>query len=277
MTKVESVERYQEIVRQYNRKGCAANDYIQREVASLVLNGSLFEHCGANNAFLFVKKPVGYRLYYYVNDFSECLSIGQGDFVVELLYRTAGGMPKDEISYFKRNGFETAQLRYQYSGVYSDLKTLNLHPDFQIDYAQDLHEVGCAARLFNESFDPMTGLYVAEDEYASLLANKRIVVAREWENGDFLGAVHFIAGARVSEWLHLAVAKHARGRGVGSALCDAFAEYAHVDEHSRFIFFARPDNLSGIRMYLAKGFKHNGKASLSMVRRSVNAQATVKF
>lgn len=56
LNKINTIERYVEIVEQYRSKEGASNDYLQREAETLINNGELFEVCDRHNAFLFVKK-----------------------------------------------------------------------------------------------------------------------------------------------------------------------------------------------------------------------------
>lgn len=277
MTKVESVERYQEIVRQYNRKGCVANDYIQMEVASLIACGALYEQCEANNAFLFVRKSVGFRMYYYLNDFSSMPMLANENYEVELLHRTMVGVPEREVAYLLRLGFSKAQLRVQLAGVCSKMTpSVGKYVGFEVGFARDEQEVGAAAELFNSLFDPLTGEHVSVDEYSRLLNERQIIVARD-ADGAFLGAAHVRKAGRVTELVHLAVVPAARRRGVGRALCDYMVERCKDDEKSRFVLFTQADNEKALSLYQGKGFVLTGKASRSMVRRSDECPRDQKF
>lgn len=267
MTRVESVERYQEIVRRYNRKGCAANDYIQLEVGSLIACGSLYEQCEADNAFLFVRKSVGFRMYYYLNDFSIMPILANENYEVELLHRTMAGVPEREVDYLLRLGFSKAQLRVQLAGAYAAMMpSVGKHTGFEVGFAHDEQEVEVAAELFNSLFDPLTGEHMNEDEYSELLNGRQVIVAKN-ADGVFLGAAHVRRAGRVTELVHLAVVPAARRHGVGRALCDYMVECCRDDEKSRFVLFTQADNEKALSLYQGKGFALTGKASLSIVRR----------
>ena len=53
--KIETIDRYQEIVSRYGSRGCFSNDFIQREASNMINHDALFEYCGEKNAFLLVK------------------------------------------------------------------------------------------------------------------------------------------------------------------------------------------------------------------------------
>ena len=97
LNKINTIERYVEIVEQYRSKEGASNDYLQREAETLINNGELFEVCDRHNAFLFVKKNTGFRMYYYINDFNAKPDFNElKDVVVEILYRGKSYFPQKE-------------------------------------------------------------------------------------------------------------------------------------------------------------------------------------
>ena len=86
-TKINTLTRYQEIVDRYGITGCKSNDYIQREVADLINHNALFEYCGKQNAFLLVKKDGFWRVYFYLNNLEEILTLDGEEMVTEILFR----------------------------------------------------------------------------------------------------------------------------------------------------------------------------------------------
>ena len=121
MKQILDVAEYGAIVEKYRQKGCKSNDYIQQEAATLVAQGGLFAECETNNAFLYVKKPTGLRLYYYINDLNEKKAFDNvaNSLVIEILFR--GSLPQEEIDYFVDQGFHVNLVRDQYAGMYKDL------------------------------------------------------------------------------------------------------------------------------------------------------------
>lgn len=83
-----NISEYNEIVERYRVKGCLSNDYIQQAAANLIVRDALFADCKEKNVFLFVKKDVGMRMYYYINDVTEGADFNHyQDVVVEILFR----------------------------------------------------------------------------------------------------------------------------------------------------------------------------------------------
>ena len=68
MKQVANISEYQAIVEKYGQKGVRSNDYIQQEAVDLILRDALYVDCYGKNAFFFVKKEIGMRMYYYIND-----------------------------------------------------------------------------------------------------------------------------------------------------------------------------------------------------------------
>ena len=112
--KIETPDRYQEIVEKYSIKGCLSNDYIQREAANFINHDALYEFCGEKNAFLLVKKDGFWRVYYYLNDLSEKLILDGEELVTEILFRGNIGEPINVVEYLEQCGFRRNLIRDLY-------------------------------------------------------------------------------------------------------------------------------------------------------------------
>ena len=206
LKKVNDIARYQEIVEQYKRKGALTNDYLYAEVEGLTAQGQLYEYCGEENAFLFVRKDECLRVYYYLNDLTETLDFALDEnLVVEILFRGSLGTPDAEIDYLTRCGF-SAHLRR--------------------DQAQTAEEVAQACDLFNSSFDHYSGDYISKEMELQLFTGGNILVATDIA-GHFTGALHQTIEKGVAWISHVAVLPEYRGHGVGKALIRQQAVEAH--------------------------------------------------
>ena len=268
LKKVESFSRYQEIVDFYKQRGCASNDYIQREAAYLIAHDSLYEYCGNRNVFLLVKKDGFWRVYFYLNDFDEILSLDGEVLETEILFRDSLGLPADVVAYLERCGFRRHLLRDQYSGIYKDLQLARVNDDIVVQPAQTLAGVQGAFELFNQYFDKYSGDYVSPEVYERLLTTGSVLLAQKRNEGEskFLGALHQTVENNVAWISHLAVMESARGHLVGQALLDAFVKLNMVTEKSRYMLWVQHQNEPAVRMYEKKGFKYLGKSSLSMTK-----------
>lgn len=266
--KIESFSRYQKIVEHYGQKGCVSNDYIQREVANLIANNSLYEYCGEKNNFLLVKKNGFWRVYFYLNDFDEILSI-QGELLeTEILFRNSLGEPTEVVSYLEQCGFKRHLVRDQYAGIYKDLLPASINEEIIVQPAQTLMSVQGAFDLFNQYFDKYSGDYVSPEVYERMLANESILLAlhKQDDESRFLGALHQTVENNIAWVSHLAVKVSARGQHVGKALLDAFVERNMLNEMSRYMLWVQHHNPTAVYLYKTKGFKYLGKSSLSMIK-----------
>lgn len=268
LKKIESFLRYQEIVERYGQKGCTSNDYIQREAADIIIHDNLYECCGERNAFLLVKKDGFWRVYYYLNDFDEVLSLDGKVLETEILFRGSLGEPAEAVAYMEKCGFKRHLVRDQYAGMYKDLKPDVENEEIIIQPAQTLTGVQAAFELFNQSFDKYSGDYVSPEVYKGLLANHSVLLAWRKNEGEaqFLGALHQAIESNVAWVSHVAVKEAARGHHVGQALLDAFVERNMTTEKSRYMLWVQQQNEAAVRMYEKKGFKCVGKSSLSMIK-----------
>ena len=266
LNEVNSIEQYWRIVEQYRKKGVASNDYLQREVEDLIDNGNLFESSNKCNAYFFVKKTVGVRMYYYINDFNVKPDFdGLKDIVVEILYRGENFYPYREVEFFEKIGFKTNLIRDQYLGIYKDLAKPKFIEKIQVRNSISLQEVEDACMLFNASFDPLSGDYLPIDLYEKLLISKAILIAHSID-GQFLGALHMSLVGKVASISHIAVLPEARGRYVGQALLDVFVENNVETEKSRYILWVQQQNQAAVSMYQKKGFKYVSKSTISLIK-----------
>lgn len=269
MKKLTNISEYNAIVEKYNQKGCVSNDYIQQEAADLIIRDALFADCYNQNVFLFIKKDVGMRVYYYINDFEEKADFDNyKDLVVEILFR--GVAPKAEIEYLTKCGFRINLIRDQYAAVYKDLAgNVAVVPGVVVDTAKTMQAVRTACKLFNDSFDSLSGDFIPESEYSNLLQSGSILVAWNVARSSFLGALHQVKEGAVNVIGHIAVMEYARGNGVGKALVDAFVEWNRNPEKSektRYQLWVQRHNEAAVKMYVNKGFKFLNKSTISLIK-----------
>ena len=269
MKKVDSFIRYKDIVDKYCKKGVFSNNYIHNEAADLIIHDALFVDQYASNVFFYVKKDVGKRLYYYINDLKEDADFNTyDDLVIEILFRN-NLSPSGEIDYFLARGFRVNVVRDQYSGVYKNLERAVGHsPEIKIEVAQSVYDVEKACLLFNSSFDALSGDYIPEnkDVYEYLKAYQHILIAYNSEDMQFLGALHQDCHNSVNIISHIAVEPSARGKGVGKALLDTFIERNHKSEDTRYMLWVQQQNEAAVKMYRNKGFQFVNKSTISLIK-----------
>lgn len=269
MKKVDSFIQYKDIVDKYCKKGVFSNNYIQNEAADLIVHDALFVDQYTSNVFFFVIRDVGMRLYYYINDLTEGADFSAyGDLVIEILFRN-NTLPSEEIDYFLARGFRKNVIRDQYSGIYKNLERAScLVPEIKIEAAQSISDVEKACLLFNSSFDAFSGDYIPEnkDKYEYLRENQHVLIAYDYENKQFLGALHQDWDRGVNVLKHVAVVSSARGKGVGRALLDAFIERNHKSEDTRYMLWVQQQNEAAVRMYRNKGFQFINKSTISLIK-----------
>ena len=269
MKQISDFQEYQTITEKYGVKGAHSNDYIQKEAADLIIHDALFADCYEKNAFLFVKKDAGMRVYYYINDLEELADFSEyKDLVVEILFR--GELPQEEIDYLVKCGFSVNLVRDQYAAMYKDL-CMNVASvsDVIVEEAKSTTAVKTACELFNDSFDKLSGDFVPESEYETLLQSGSILVAWDPTKSQFYGALHQVNEGPVNVIGHVAVMKHARGHGVGKALVDAFVEWnknAEKPEKTRYQLWVQRQNEAAVKMYQNKGFKFLNKSTISLIK-----------
>ena len=265
LTKIDSVDRYNDIVLQYRRKGCLTNDYLQKEATSLAQKGKLSECCIGDNAFLFVKRDVGLRVYFFLNDIDSIPDFDiNEDLIIELLFRGESNFPKEEVDYLLKCGFNEHILRDQYSAIYKDIQLVQYDvPNLNIYIAKNIVEIEYAVNLFNKTFDNYTGNFIPSSEYNKLFDDRCVLIARL--DGKLAGAMHFRREGKLIWAEHNVVEEWCRGKHVGSLLCNAFIETAKNDENTRYTRWTQHGGQAA-KMYEKLGFKYVNKSSFSMLK-----------
>lgn len=266
--KIDNFTRYQEIVDRYGKKGCISNDFIQREAENLILQGSLYEYCGENNAFLLVRKNDFWRMYYYINVVEELLVLDGEEMVTEILFRGNMGEPSDVIDYLERCGFTRNLVRDLFELRYKDLsisRPFILPEDVLIRKAESIEEAAFCADLFNSVFDRFSGDYVSDEDSLSLLDNKQLYVALL--NGRLVGALHVSQRSANYFWMdHLAVTPEARQKHIATGLFLKYIEDVVQNDATRYSLWTQRQNTASVSLYTKMGFKYVGKSSLSMIK-----------
>ena len=266
INKINTFEEYKQLLEPYYNEKLYSNDYIQHEVSDLIAAGNLFEIHTTSNLFFLVKREMGMRVYYYLSnleegcDFSSCK-----DLVVEILFRGEKYYPQEEINYLCRCGFSVNLIRDQYSGMYRDLSSSIQIDTIKVEVATNLNEVVQACRLFNSSFDALSGDYLSEQCYDSLFQNKQIFIAKD-ADGNFLGALHQTLDKGIAWISHIAVIPKARGKHVGQALLSMFIDLNFTTDKQRYMLWVQQKNKVAVNMYLNRGFKYTNKSSISLVK-----------
>ncbi len=266
--KVYLLDKIKELIGRYYRRDTISNFYMrEQELESLVNDGLLAEAHSFENLLLFMEKEKGARVYFFLNNLSEELDLGNThNLVMEILFKSDLSVPDDVVRYWERQGFSRNLVRDQYSGVYRDLVLRGGVKGVNVEWAVDLSEVRCSCELFNGTFDELSGDYVSSGEFEGLLHGKQILIARSNE-GTFLGALHLTRDRSVSWLSHIAVCPEARGRGVGTALVDEFIERGKENDRSRYMLWVQRQNVAAVRMYHAKGFVPTNKSTLSLIKK----------
>ena len=266
MKKVNDYKAYLSLVEKYNQKNCHSNDYIQKEAEELIVAQRLYVEEYADNLFFFVDKGIGKRVYYYINNLTELADFSQyKDLVIEILFR--GEAPEHLVKYFSHCGFKVNLIRDQYAAMYKDILTnVGTTSEVMVNMADSLEEVALSSTLFNNSFDHLSGDFISENEYETLLKNRSIIVARAADTHQFLGALHVRMEGKVVVLGHVAVVEDARGKGVGKALVDAFVEWNKDTDKTRYQLWVQRQNKAAVNMYLNKGFKYVNKSTISLIK-----------
>ena len=181
-TRIETFEQYCQLVERYNRKGRLTNDYLQNNVADLIVYGRLYAICGQDNILLLVQKDCFSRLYYYLNNVDELMPLPERELVTEILFRGENA-PEAEVQWLEKMGFRKNLVRDQYFAKYASLSRPVSIGGLNIGIATSDEDALWAIKLFNASFDKWSGDYIPETMAGLLLQKNTILMAKDF-NGN---------------------------------------------------------------------------------------------
>lgn len=262
--KIETFEQYVQLVERYNRKGRITNDYLHNEAVDIISQNRLSALCGEDNVLLLVQKDGFKRLYYYINNLEEYLSLPEGEYVTEILFRGETA-PELEVNWLESLKFKKNLIRDQYFAKYASLTPSVLVNGLKIELATKIADAEWAINLFNDSFDKWSGDFIPQTMAPLLIQEQAILIARDL-NDNRLGALHLETVKGVTWLHHVAVAENARGMRVGLGLLDAYIKQGHVDDNSRFMLWVQRQNTRAVNLYKKKGFSPMNKSTLSMIK-----------
>lgn len=265
LIQLKTFEEYSLLLERFNRKGCITNNYLQNEATDLIIHDRLSAVCGENNVVLLVQKEGFQRVYYYINSTEEKITLPQGEYVTEILFRGENA-PDAQVKWLEGMGFQKNLIRDQYCAKYASLTQPALITGLKIETAITAEDVLWAINLFNASFDKWSGDFIPQETAPILIQEKAILVAKD-ANDSKLGALQLELKSGCMWLNHVAVMKEARGIGVGRGLVEAYIEQGHINgENSRYMLWVQRQNTPAVNIYKKKGFTPMNKSSLSMIK-----------
>lgn len=271
LQKIINICDFAEIEKKYSRKGCISNNYLLlTEIEKLIANGKFFVACKKNNAFVAVKKEKSYRIYYYLNDFSEVLSLDDAEmpYTTEVLFRGEACFPVKEKEYLESCGFKQHLVREHFEVHRKNVQCMCIDCDKRliIAPATTKEEVDYAFNLFNETFDPYTGDYLSKEEIATFLNGNKLIIATFDDN--LVGALHYEIKSNTIWIAHLAVEEKARGKHVAYNLVQRYIEmFISQEQRVRFALWVQQQNKAAKLLYQKFGFMYMNKSTVSFIKK----------
>jgi len=267
MEHISDIKQIDDIFGRYFKKGTITNSYLLEDsFKSLISKGHL--HCtfGINNCCLLMKESEFFQLHYFINDLKENLNIDT-DFpvVIEILYRGESQKPVDVFNFWLNNNFERYLTRDNYSLSYVKRDSEQvLLPQLKIKAADTESEIKFCYELIKTTFDLFTGDIPGLDEIEKDAMGEKILCA--YSDGTLSGVLRHELKNNTAWLNHIAVKSEFRGKGISSALVNAFISYYYNTGNSRFMLWVEQNNFKAISLYTKFGFIYSNKSSASFLR-----------
>lgn len=247
--------------------GTRTNNYLLMDAYDSLINGSkLFYLNSDSNCCLLVEKDCFFRLYYFLNDFSEPLRIDVNlPVVIEIVYRGISHYPLKEISYWSNLGFEVHLTRDNYHRVLENIDFfVTFNNDIEIKYIADSIEIEFTKELLHKTLDRYTGDILSLDEIRRFVEKKWVLIA--YFNGKRAGVLQFEIKNNVV-WLgHLTTDPTFRGKGIANALMGKYLLTNFIERPTKYQLWVVNNNKSALSLYNKFGFSFANKCSTSLLK-----------
>lgn len=262
MHEISSLEEYALFIERFKHPKVLTNNFmLTTEVEKHIQSHNLQVVDNSDNGFLFVRKPICWRLYYYINDINSLSDFGSITLVSEILYR-GSAIPQAETNFLTNCGFCPNLVREQYALALRDAKVESkINRGIIVRKALTVQEVAWACSLFNRLFDNYSGDYLPESDYELLFEKGDIWVA-ELEK-ELVGALHQTIEGKVAWVSHVAVGEKYRGKGIAMSLMHHFIT---KNDTQRFMLWVQQENIPAVNMYQQIGFRSTNKYTYSMIK-----------
>jgi GNAT superfamily N-acetyltransferase len=267
MNLIKDIETLNALLLRYFVKNTITNNYVLVDsYMEYVFDEKLFYESKASNTCILVDKGGFYRLYYFINDLNEEITIDTDKpIVMEILYRGESKRPDEVFSFWEKCGFVPHLTRDNMIAAYSQLVLPSTKASqVEIRYAESEAEIVFTKELIENALDKYTGDILTYDEI-TLLVEKRNVICAYWE-GSLCGVLQFEIKNNVV-WLgHIAVAAGFRGKGVANELVKAYIVNNAAQPSTRYQLWVIQNNIGAMALYQKFGFIYGNKSSASMLK-----------
>ncbi len=266
MKAIESIHQLNLILEKYFIKGTLTNNYLLSSAyESYIDQGNLYVLEVEENAGLFVKNAMFYRLYFFINNTLVPFPLNLDlPVVMELIYRGENNAPEEMRSYWKTNGFNDHLTRDNMVVLAGQVVWHpSLNEKIAVRLAHSEEEAIYAYDLLKGSLDIYTGDYMTIEEVRQYVHEGNILMAYEKER---MCGVLQREIKNTGVWLgHIAVDPEFRGSGIAKNLVTAYLKTDETNDKLRYQLWVRQDNKAAYQLYLNFGFKYGGRSTRSMI------------
>ena len=267
MKSIESIDQLNLILEKYFIKGTLTNNYLLSSAyESYIEQGNLYVMEVEENAGLFVKNTLFFKLYFFINNTKASFPVNLNlPVVMELIYRGENNAPEEMRSYWKTNGFNdhlTRDNMFVVAGQVLWQPSLNEQIDVRLAHSEE--EAIYAYELLKDSLDIYTGDYMTIEEVRQYENEGNILMAYEKER---MCGVLQREVKNTGVWLgHIAVDPEFRGLGIAKNLVTAYLKTDETKDKLRHQLWVRQDNKAAYQLYLNFGFKYGGRSTTSLIK-----------
>lgn len=266
MDQAHNFEFVSRLVMKYLTRHTVTNNYFLVDSYSKYIDeGRLYSITTESNACLFVKMGDYYKLYYYINNENELISLdNKCPYVMEILYRGESYKPHRIIEYWQKCGFREHLTRDLMMASRDKLILPNVTlSNITIKYADNDQESLFAENLIESTFDKYTGDILSMAEIEMYIKKGNILCA--YIDGVLSGILQFEIKNGIVWIGHLAVAEEFRGIGIANSLISRYIFDNAAKSDTKYQLWVVQGNKNARTMYEKFGFAFGNKSSLSML------------
>ncbi|MGI6752087.1 MAG: GNAT family N-acetyltransferase [Anaerovoracaceae bacterium] len=270
MEKIENLIQLNDLLVPYLKGRHITNNYtMPTAYIPLMDEGRLF-YIDGEGLFFLVDMDNYYRFYYHLNDAEKTFSISSDKPLVAEVAFQKGKIPPEIVSgCLLKSGFTQKVKRVRMKADNDEFlvgeQSLTLTFIRVEEAGREQH--GEVVEFLQENFHPLTGFLSSKEDVRISIERGEVLCAYEGMGKDLVGVLHMGINKRNTDLLHIAVAKHARKRGIGETLLLKWKDTAEKRGVENYIIWVGDDNLAARTLYEKVGFKEDGYQSLTLLHR----------
>lgn len=274
MERIRDLTQLNELLGPYLKRRHVTNNFtLPAAYATLIDEGRLF-YIRQDGLFLLADMDNYYRFYYHLNDAETNFTVSTDKpGVAEVAFSERKIPPEIGSGCLEKANFKPSVKRLRMVAREEEFQPVKRRekaelPAFRIERA-GVERLDGMKELLEKNFDSLTGFLPSRADLEKAVEAGEVFCVlteggKEEDPSEIQGVLHMDVVNKTSNLLHIAVADHARNRGIGWALLEKWKEAASQRGVTKYMLWVAEGNQAARKMYESAGFRMDGWHSITL-------------